>query len=252
MNGTGYTHRRMISRGVGFGLSVMNIPNGYEHKNAGQRRVSDLQEISVVNHFIRTGTLNPAMALVLSIYVALAGCSGVRPDAASTVTVPPYVEQVSDGVWALNYTPWYIHTFAIEGPKGSRIGGGGPNVWPIEPGSTKPSGGGKEVCCMTFPLESQPDLRLTVRWLVDKKGDGKTPGYWYKAENVRIPPYDGRSGGGVWGVFLPHDRVRIMIADGNHNGGNNPYQRPPDDDPYIARGAIDEEWNRLYRKGGMQ
>jgi len=191
-------------------------------------------------------------SLLLSLCVSLTGCAGVQNHAVSTVDVPPHIELASDGVWALNYTPWYIHAFEITGPKGSGISGGGPNVWPMRTGDKAPAGGGKEVCCMTYPLQWQPDLKLTVRWLMDKKRDGKTPGYWYKAENVRIAQYDGKNAGGVWGIFLPGDRVRIMIVDGNHDGGNNANNRPADDDPYIARGVVDEEWNLLYRDGGMQ
>jgi hypothetical protein len=114
----------------------------------------------------------------------------------------------------------------------------------------RPSGGGKETRCTSYPHEWQPDLKLTVRWLVDKKQDGKTPGYWYKAENVRIAQYDGGQAGGVWGIFLPGDRVRIMVADGNHDGGNNVNNRPADNDPYIAQGVLDDEWNQRYRRGG--
>ncbi|TFE45619.1 DUF3304 domain-containing protein [Paraburkholderia dipogonis] len=203
----------------------------------------------------RSGFLGASVwlrGLLVWVGVAVAGCSGIRSDAASTVEMPPYVELLGGGVRAQNYTPWYIHAFAITGPKGSGIGGGGPNVWPMKAGSNKPSGGAKETCCMSFPLEWQPDLKLTVRWLVDKKGDGKTPGYWYKAENVRIAQYDGRNAGAVWGIFLPGDRVRLMITDGNRNGGNNVNDRPADDDPYVVQGALDEEWNRLYRDGGME
>ncbi|WP_245163655.1 DUF3304 domain-containing protein [Burkholderia latens] len=145
----------------------------------------------------------------------------------------------------LNYTPWYIHQWGIEGPDGSGVTGGGPNVWPAG-ADGKPSGGGKETCCSDIPAAWQPDLMLTVRWLVDKKQDGKTPGYWYKAENVRVPKY-GRVMGGLWAVFLPGDRVRIMVADGQKGDANDPGIRPPDNDPYIAHGAVDEEWNRLYR-----
>ena len=116
----------------------------------------------------------------------------------------------------------------------------------------RPSGGGKAVCCTTLPTEWQPDLRLTVRWLVDKKQDGKTPGYWYKAENVRIAPYSSENTGDAWAIFLPGDRVRIMLTDGNHDGGNNPNNRPADNDPYIAQGVLDEEWNRIYRRGGAK
>ncbi|MFM0241201.1 DUF3304 domain-containing protein [Paraburkholderia phytofirmans] len=185
--------------------------------------------------------------LMFSVCVLMAGCSGIRSDATSTVDVPPYIELLGGGVRALNYTSWYIHTFAITGPKGSGIGGGGPNVWPMDKGSNEPSGGAKETCCMSFPLEWQPDLKLTVRWLVEKKRpDGKVFGYWYKAEGVQIAQYDGKMAGAVWGIFLPGDRVRLMITDGNHNGGNNANNRPADDDPYVVQGTIDDEWNRLY------
>ncbi|MFB9122815.1 DUF3304 domain-containing protein [Paraburkholderia dipogonis] len=100
---------------------------------------------------------------------------------------------------------------------------------------------------MSFPLEWQPNLKLTVRWLVEKKRpDGKVFGYRYKAEGVQIAQYEGRKAGAVWGIFLPDDRVRIMVTDGNRNGGNNVNDRPADDDPYIVQGVIDDEWNRLY------
>ncbi|MFC6945046.1 DUF3304 domain-containing protein [Paraburkholderia dipogonis] len=39
----------------------------------------------------------------------------------------------------------------------------------MKTGSNKPSGGAGETCCMSFPLEWQPNLKLTVRWLVEKK-----------------------------------------------------------------------------------
>ncbi|WP_254597805.1 DUF3304 domain-containing protein [Burkholderia lata] len=88
-----------------------------------------------------------------------------------------------------------------------------------------------------------------MRWLVDKKRDGKTPGYWHKAESVRMPKY-GRVMGGLWAVFLPGDRIRIMVADGRKGDAGDPGIRSPDIDPYIAHGAADQEWNRLYRNGG--
>ncbi len=108
------------------------------------------------------------------------------------------------------------------------------------------------MCCTSYPLEWQPDLRLTMRWLVykDVKTLGaKAPGYWYKADNVRIPQYDGMQAGGVWAIFLPGDRVRLMITDGNHDGGNNPNNRPADSDPYLVQGVLDDEWNRLFPNG---
>ena len=44
-------------------------------------------------------------------------------------------------------------------------------------------------------------------------------------------------------------RVRLMVTDG-HDGGNNPNNRPADNDPYIAQGVLDAEWNERYRRGG--
>jgi len=88
---------------------------------------------------------------------------------------------------------------------------------------------------------------LTVRWLVEKRRtDGKKWGYWYKAENVQIAPYASGNTGDAWAIFLPGDRVRIMLTDGNRDGGNNPNIRPADNDPYVAQGVIDDEWNRRY------
>ncbi|MFM0140858.1 DUF3304 domain-containing protein [Caballeronia grimmiae] len=197
------------------------------------------------------------MLLTTLFFCLVAACSRSQSQATETSNhqaqtapslAPDYGELESISVQALNYTPWYIHTFSIMGPEGSDISGGGPNVWPAE-NDSKPSGGGKQTCCLSYPRKWQPDLRLTVRWLADKKMDGKTPGYWYKAENVRIAQY-GSQNGGAWMIFLPGDRVRLMITDGNHDGGNNPNNRPADDDPLVVKGVLDDEWNRLYREGG--
>ena len=104
------------------------------------------------------------------------------------------------------------------------------------------------MCCTSVPAEWQPNLKLTVRWLVDKKQDGKTPGYWYKAENVSIAQYGVVNR--IVTIFLPGDRVRFMVTDGNREGGNNPNNRPADNDPYIVQGVLDVEWNKMYRRGG--
>lgn len=194
--------------------------------------------------------LRVAVAVVSPLLcLALTACAGAQRDAAVADTPRPVAVGGGMDVLALNYTPWYIHKFSITGPSGSGIGGGGPNVMPAREDG-RPSGGGKAVCCMSYPAEWQPDLKLTVRWLVDKKRDGKTPGYWYKAENVQVAPYNGTNAGETWGIFLPGDRVRVMITDGNQDGGNNPNNRPADNDPYVAQGVIDVEWNKLYRRGG--
>jgi hypothetical protein len=195
------------------------------------------------------------LALLLTAFaLALAVCAGAHAGTAIRTASLQDVELSSGGTLALNYTPWYIHTFEMQGPAGSGIGGGGPNVMPMhEDGS--PSGGAKETCCTRYPRQWQPDLRLTVRWLVykDVKTLGaKAPGHWYKAENVRIAQYDGKQAGGIWTIFLPGDRVRIMITDGNHDGGNNPNNRPADNDPYLVQGVLDDEWDRLFPDGVAQ
>jgi hypothetical protein len=186
--------------------------------------------------------------LLSALTLSLAACTSPRPYATKPIVLPRHVELESGGTKALNYTPWYIHAFAISGPPGTGIGGGGPNVMPAHKDGS-PSGGAGEKCCTNFPREWQPDLQLTVRWLVDKKQDGTTPGYWYKAENVRIAQYSTETYA-VWAIFLPGDKVRLMVTDGNHDGGNNPNNRPADNDPYIAQGVLDDEWNQRYRRGG--
>ncbi|WP_254215682.1 DUF3304 domain-containing protein [Burkholderia multivorans] len=144
-------------------------------------------------------TANRLSGLLVVLLVFVAGCAGLREDESSEFQTPKRVELSSGGTRTLNYSQWYIHTFTISGPKGSGIGGGGPNVMPMREGG-RPSGGGAETCCTSYPREWQPDLRVTVRWLVDKKNEN-TSG-WYKAENVRIPQYDGsRSGGRMGDIF---------------------------------------------------
>jgi hypothetical protein len=177
--------------------------------------------------------------------VLLASCTSAKPWSEKN----PRALNSGD-VKMLNYTPWYIYTAEIEGPKGSGISGGGPNVMPVKENG-RPSGGGKATCCLSYPAVWQPDLRLTVRWLV-VKGDyrkSETPANWYKAENVRIAQYNGNHTGGAWLIFLPDDRVRLMVVDGNHDGGNNANNRPPDDDPLIVKGIVDTEWNERFPNG---
>jgi hypothetical protein len=192
----------------------------------------------------------PVACALVAIALPLAACTGIQPTTTTPVALPQRVELSGGGTKALNYTPWYIHTFSISGPTGTDIGGGGPNVMPVHEDG-RPSGGGAESCCTSYPRQWQPDLKLTVRWLVfkDVKTLGRNaPGLWYKAENVRIAQY-GKPTYGVWALFLPGDRVRIMVTDGNHDGGNNPNNRPADNDPFIAQGVPDDEWNQWYPNG---
>ena len=179
---------------------------------------------------------------MLVVLVLLSSCNYAQ---SSTDSDPRALN--SGDVRMLNYTPWYIHTAEIYGPEGSGVSGGGPNVMPAE-SENHPSGGGGGTCCLSYPAAWQPDLRLTVRWLVDKKQDGKTPGSWYKADNVRIAKYDGNKTAGAWLIFLPGDRVRLMVVDGS-KGGNDPDIRPSDDDPLIVKGVVDKQWNEQFPGG---
>ncbi|CAN0626190.1 conserved exported protein of unknown function [Burkholderia multivorans] len=192
--------------------------------------------------------VNRWAGVMAALAVFLAGCTGLQTNATTTVEVPRRVELSSGGTKAFNYTPWYIHTFSISGPKGSRIGGGGPNVMPAREDGRR-SGGGKESCCTRYPREWQPDLRVTVRWLVDKKLDGESSGSWYKAENVRIEPYVTGQTAGVWAIFLPEDRVKIVVGNPNALDLARNADQPAATDPYVAQGALDEEWNDEYPNG---
>ena len=190
-----------------------------------------------------------AGVLLATALLALCACKQQTANAPAPFDIsqlPQHVETLGVGASTLNYTPWYIHEWAMNDPKTSNVSGGGPNVMPADSADT-PSGGGAETCCSDIPAVWLPELRLTVRWLVYKKGNGTSQTSWYKADNVRIPKYD-KIAGDLWAVFLPGDRVRIMVPDGKQ-GENDPDKRPPDSDPYIAQGVPDEEWNRLYRHG---
>ncbi|MCA8482232.1 DUF3304 domain-containing protein [Burkholderia multivorans] len=196
---------------------------------------------------MKTNRFSGVVAVLL---VLLAGCAGLHADESSTVETPKRVELSSGDSRSMNYTPWYIHTFSISGPKGTRIGGGGGNMWPMEEDGYPGHSGGQ--CCTRYPREWQPDLTLTVRWKVDKKMDGKTPGYWYKADNVRLEPYITGQTSGVWAIFLPGDRVKLVVGNPNARDLARNAGPPAASDPYVVQGTLDEEWNRLYRYRGSK
>ncbi|MGY2487365.1 DUF3304 domain-containing protein [Cupriavidus sp. CP313] len=193
--------------------------------------------------FVRRAMLIPVLAAVLA---GATACANTEDSWLADAN--PKSKYIAGDVNPLNYTPFYIHRVSIKGP--GEIGGGGGNVMPVEPNGHPSTGGGR--CCMTFPRQWQSDLRITVRWLMDKAQDGKTPGYWYKAENVRFAQYNGNETYGAWAIFLPGDRVKLMVADGNANGQNSVSQRPAEDDPDVFQGVRDDEWNLKYRRGGLQ
>ena len=190
------------------------------------------------------------LLIALATLVASAGCTAIQAQSTVPINVPPRIELQSGDIDAMNYSPDLVAMFGIEGPAGSRIGGGG-NVEQIKSNGHPSTSGGS--CCTRLPAVWQPDLKLTVRWLAYMDEGNKVVKSWYKAENVRIPKYDGRSAGTTWVVFLPDHRVRVMEPDGiDPNGGNNPDIRPAENDPFIAQGVRDEESNKRYLDGGKQ
>ena len=176
-------------------------------------------------------------ALLFTSAALLAGCDDRAAMAARDAADPMQY----GGVSGLNYTPYYIHTFNLKGLDDNGIKGGGPNIMPAS-ADNMPSGGGKESCCAAFPKEWRPGLRVTVRWIANKKLDGIAWGAWYKAE-AELAEYGPRAGA-LFAIFLPGDRVKLMVQDGNANGHNSLEVKPLDDDPYVATGTVDEELTR--------
>ncbi|MBA9848450.1 MAG: DUF3304 domain-containing protein [Ralstonia sp.] len=176
-------------------------------------------------------------ALLLISLAFLAGCDDRAAMAARDDGDPMQY----GGVSGLNYTPYYIHTFNVKGHDDNGISGGGPNIMPATP-DNMPSGGGKETCCAAFPKKWRPGLKVTVRWIANKKLDGIAWGAWYKAE-AEMPEYGPRAGA-LFAIFLPGDRVKLMVQDGNANGHNSLEVKPTDGDPYVATGTVDEELTR--------
>ena len=193
----------------------------------------------------RVGRVAGAAAVLA---LVLAACTAPAQQPLTQIVVPKFGKLQSGDIAGLNYSTDLIYTFGYEGPKNSGISGGGGPVHERHRDGRR--GGAGASCCGTLPAVWQPDLRLTVRWLAYEDEGDKVVKRWYKAENVRIPKYNGETAGDIWGVFLPGHRMRIMVPDGvDPNGGNNPDIRPPDNDPYIAQGVRDTEWEELYPKG---
>jgi hypothetical protein len=138
----------------------------------------------------------------------------------------------SGGSMTLNFSPDYIHYYSIASDFGFQ--GGGPNVDGMEPGAPYPAGGGAERCCTVFPRQWQPDMVVTVRWLVNREREE----LFYIAQ-VTVPHYGDRTGV-VFAIFFPGDRVRLKVQDGSADP-MGPYA---DDDPFIAQGVRDEETHR--------
>ena len=189
--------------------------------------------------------------LAAAVFAVSAGCTVAPPRSTIPASVAPHIELQSGNIDAMNYSSDLVVMFGIEGPAGTGIGGGGGNVQQIKSNGQPSTSGGS--CCTSLPAVWQPELKLTVRWLAYMDDGNKVAKSWYKAQDVRIPKYDGRSAGTTWVIFLPEHRVRVMEPDGiDPDGGNNPDIRPAENDPFIAQGLRDEEANKLYLNNRKQ
>ncbi|EDT05541.1 DUF3304 domain-containing protein [Burkholderia ambifaria] len=163
-----------------------------------------------------------AAVFVVGLLLTLAGCSDADESNPSDVN-------------GYNYTDYYIAGFRV-GNEAQGLWAGGPNIFPKRHGESR-SGGGGGMCCISIPSKWRPDMKLVVKWKVDKIQDGKTPGKWYTA-TTDVPPYGPRTYG-FWVHFLPGDRIRIEIQD------KPPMPvKPGERDPYIVQGFLDPELNK--------
>ncbi|PRF50550.1 DUF3304 domain-containing protein [Burkholderia multivorans] len=138
-----------------------------------------------------------------------------------------------------NYTDYYIDQFTITS-EGHEMSAGGSNILPKEAGKLRSESGGS--CCIGIPARWRPNMKLVVKWNVDKVLDGKHLGTWYTA-TAEVPPYGPRTAGLVV-HFLSGDRIRIQIRD---EKGILP--KIDDDDPYIVQGVLDPELNKKRGEG---
>ncbi|MGY2485374.1 DUF3304 domain-containing protein [Cupriavidus sp. CP313] len=177
--------------------------------------------------------------VLLGTIAATSACSGESHSGLSASAANSAGKETiyAGGVRGLNYSPDYIHSFSVSGPRGME--GGGPNVSPAQ--KDGPGGGGAEMCCIGIPQPWKPDTKLEIEWELDRSpydGDIQN-GLEAMRATVTVPQY-GSSASGFWAIFLPGDRVKVIVADGNASGHNDVNVKPADDDPFVARGVRDD------------
>ncbi|MGH8790070.1 MAG: DUF3304 domain-containing protein [Cupriavidus necator] len=194
---------------------------------------------------MKTSSLNRKRAhpwltalVLLGTVGAMSACSGEsRADLPANASRGASKEVIyAGGVRGLNYSPDYIHSFSVSGPRGMEGGGG--NM--IRAGKEGPGEAG-ERCCIGIPQPWKPDTKLEIQWELDRSpydGDIQN-GLEAMRATVTVPQY-GSSTSGFWAIFLPGDRVKVIVADGNASGHNDVNVRPADDDPFVARGVRDD------------
>ncbi|WP_235205857.1 DUF3304 domain-containing protein [Cupriavidus sp. SK-4] len=142
--------------------------------------------------------------MLLGTVGAMSACSGEsRADLPANASRGASKEVIyAGGVRGLNYSPDYIHSFSVSGPRGMEGGGG--NM--IRAGKDGPGEAG-ERCCIGIPQPWQPDTKLEIEWELDRSpydGDIQN-GLEAMRATVTVPPY-GPETYGFWAIFLPGDR----------------------------------------------
>ncbi|MFJ4292709.1 DUF3304 domain-containing protein [Cupriavidus sp. NPDC089707] len=179
-----------------------------------------------------------AALVLLGALSALSACSGdSRLDLSDTAAGLDDKEQIyGGGARGLNYSSDAIYGYYVTGPRG--MNGGGSKMRPADKdGPARPG----EVCCIGIPQPWQPNTQLSIEWERDRKPfDYKDrSGLAVLTATVTVPEY-GRKTSGFWAIFLPGDRVKVMVGDGNANGHNDLSARPAEDDPFIVQGVRDD------------
>lgn len=179
-----------------------------------------------------------AALVLLGALGVLSACSGEsRTDLAAKTTVGAEKEHVSPGsARGLNYSSDAIYSYYVTGPRG--MNGGGANMGPAyKEGPAEPG----EMCCVGIPQPWKPGTQLRIEWERDRKPfDYKDrSGLAVLTATVTVPEY-GPDTYGFWAIFLPGDRVKVMVMDGNANGHNSVRTKPTEDDPFVVQGVRDE------------
>ncbi len=179
-----------------------------------------------------------AMMLPLAACLSLSACSEERPigKPPNHASATKKEERYGGGVSGLNYSSDAIEGFSVSGPRG--MNGGGANMGPAYKDGPATAG---EMCCIGIPKYWQPDTKLEIEWVRDRfpySHENRTGAAVMKAI-VTVPEY-GPKTYGFWAIFLPGDRVKVVVMDGNANGNNSVRKRPADSDPFVAQGVLDE------------
>ncbi|MEM5433037.1 DUF3304 domain-containing protein [Cupriavidus oxalaticus] len=203
---------------------------------------------------MRTSSLIPKRASVwlttLALLGALSACSGEsQADLSAHAAGGGGEEKIyGGGTRGLNYSSDAIYSYYVTGPRGMNGGGGN-----MSRATKDGPGEAGERCCIGIPQPWKPNTQLHIEWERDRKPfDYKDrSGLAVLTATVTVPEY-GPHTSGFWAIFLPGDRVKVIVGDGNANGRNDLNIRPVDGDPFIAQGVRDETLTKQALKRFQQ